>query len=146
MSALRQAVATDLPQMWEVRYSVTENTLAPGRINDDEFRQAIQVTGRGWVIEAVNPEAEAQIQAFAVGNGITGNVWALFVRPQAQGRGYGSRLHTAMLGWFRTQAIGTLWLSTGTHTQARKFYEQHGWQCVGPYGDDEVRYERPNHA
>lgn len=141
MIALRQAVAADLPQMWEVRYSVTENTLTPGRINNAEFLRAIETTGRGWVIET-----DGQIQAFAVGNAISGNVWALFVRPQAQGRGYGRRLHTAMLEWFRTQPIGTLWLSTGTDTQARKFYEQQGWLCVGPYGDDEVRYERPNRA
>ncbi len=141
MSALRQAVAADLPQMWEVRYSVAENTLTPGRIIDSEFLQAIETTGRGWVIET-----DGQIQAFAVGNALTGNVWALFVRPQAQGRGYGSRLHTAMLEWFHTQKVELLWLSTGTHTQARKFYEKHGWQCVGPYGDDEVRYERPNPA
>ena len=141
MSALRLAVAADLPQMWEVRYSVAENTLTPGRINDAAFLQAIESTGRGWVIEA-----DGQIQAFAVGNALTGNVWALFVRPQAQGRGYGSRLHTVMLEWFHTQKVELLWLSTGTHTQARKFYEKHGWQCVGPYGDDEVRYERPNPA
>ena len=141
MSTLRQAVAADLPAMWAVRYSVTENTLTPGRINDAEFLQVIESTGRGWVIEA-----NGQIQAFAVGNAITGNVWALFVRPQAQGQGYGSHLHTALLEWFRTQVIGTLWLSTGTHTRARKFYEQHGWQCAGPCGDDEVRYERPNLA
>ena len=141
MSHLRQAVPADLPRMWEVRYSVAENTLTPGRINDEEFLQAIETTGRGWVIEA-----DGQIQAFAVGNALTGNVWALFVRPQAQGRGFGSRLHTAMLEWFHNQKVELLWLSTGTHTQARKFYEKHGWQCVGPYGDDEVRYERPNPA
>ena len=70
--------------------------------------------------------ADGQIQAFAVGNADTGNVWALFVRPRAQGRSYGTRLHAAMLEWFRTQPIPTLWLSTGT--------------------DTEVRYERPNPA
>ena len=82
MSALRLAVAADLPQMWDVRSSVAENTLTPGRINDAEFLHAIETTGRGWVIEA-----DGQIQAFAVGNALTGNVWALFVRPQAQGPG-----------------------------------------------------------
>jgi GNAT superfamily N-acetyltransferase len=105
------------------------------------MREAIEVTGRGWVVEE-----DGKIEAFAVGNGKTGNVWALFVRPDAQGRGHGTRLHAAMVKWFQTQRIATLWLSTGTRTKARQFYDRNGWKCVGPYGTDEVRYERPNVA
>ena len=115
MPRLRQAVVADIPGIWEVRYAVTENTLTPGRISDEEIREAIVDTGRGWVIED-----HGQIEAFAIGNAETGNVWALFVKPQAQGHGLGSMLHTAMLDWFRTQSPKTLWLSTGTHTEARR--------------------------
>lgn len=139
MPTLRQATPADMPGIWEVRYSVTENTLAPGRISDEELKASLQDTGRGWVVEA-----EGRIDGFAIGIGLNGNVWALFVRPGAQGLGYGARLHMAMTEWFRTQPVSTLWLSTGTHTRARAFYEQHGWSCVGPSGADEVRYERPN--
>ena len=32
----RQATRADLPALWQVRYSVVENTLAPGRIEDEE--------------------------------------------------------------------------------------------------------------
>jgi GNAT superfamily N-acetyltransferase len=138
---LRPAIAADIPGIWEVRYSVTENTLTPGRISDEDVRASIEDTGRGWVVEE-----HGRIQAFAVGNGSTGNVWALFVRPQAQGRGLGTRLHAAMIEWFATQPLQRLWLSTGTHTKARRFYESRGWVCTGPYGADEVRYERPNTA
>lgn len=141
MPQLRQALATDLPGMWEVRYSVAENTLTPGRLSDEDVRRSIEDTGRGWVIED-----EGGIAAFAVGNSETGNVWALFVKPAAQGRGFGSMLHDAMIEWFRSQPIRTLWLSTGKDTKARAFYEKNGWTCVGPYGADEVRYERPNVA
>ncbi len=139
MPALRQATPADMPGIWEVRYSVTENTLAPGRISDEELRAALQDTGRGWVVES-----DGRIDGFAIGHGQTGNIWALFVRPDAQGRGHGTRLHTAMLEWFRTQPVPLLWLCTGTHTRARRFCEQHGWLCVGPSGAEEVRYERPN--
>jgi GNAT superfamily N-acetyltransferase len=138
-SVLRQAVVRDIPGIWKVRYSVTENTLTPGRLSDEDVRESIEDTGRGWVIEE-----GGEIQAFAVGNAKTGNVWALFVKPEAQGRGHGSRLHAAMIEWFQTQAIDRLWLSTGTETKARAFYEKNGWACVGPYGADEVRYERLN--
>ncbi|MBL8309532.1 MAG: GNAT family N-acetyltransferase [Burkholderiales bacterium] len=138
---MRHATAADIPGIWQVRYSVTENTLTPGRISDEAIRASIEDIGRGWVIEDAG-----RILAFAIGIARTGNVWALFVRPEAQGRNHGTRLHVAMIEWFRTQPIDRLWLSTGTTTKARAFYEKNGWQCVGPYGRDEVRYERPNAA
>ena len=139
MTILRQAVAADIPGIWEVRYSVTENTLTPGRISDQELLEAIEDTGRGWVIED-----QGRIQAFAIGNAATGNIWALFVKPQAQGCGFGSMLHNEMLDWFRTQRPEILWLSTGTNTKARKFYAKNGWQLVGAYGAEEVKFERKN--
>ena len=138
---LRQATVADISGIWEVRYSVTENTLTPGRISDEEVRESIEDTGCGWVIEEAG-----RIEAFAVAIAKTGNVWALFVRPTAQGRGHGTRLHAAMIEWFRKQPIDRLWLSTGTTTKARDFYDKNGWECVGPDGSDEVRYERANAA
>lgn len=138
---LRQATAADIPGIWEVRYSVTENTLTPGRISDEEVRESIEDTGCGWVIEEAG-----RIEAFAVGIAKTGNVWALFVRPDVQGRGHGTRLHASMIEWFRKQPIDRLWLSTGTTTKGRAFYDKNGWECVGPDGSDEVRYERANAA
>jgi GNAT superfamily N-acetyltransferase len=139
---LRQATAADIAAMWEVRYAVTENTLTPGRLSDEDVRREIEDTGRGWVVERADGPG---VDAFAIGNGRSGNVWALFVHPRAQGRGLGDALHRTMLGWFATQPVATLWLSTGTDTRARGFYERRGWACVGPYGQDELRLERSNH-
>ncbi len=136
---LRQAVVDDMPGLWEVRYAVTENTLTPGRILDEELRASIEETGRGWVVEH-----EGVILGFAIGLAETGSVWALFVRPDAQGQGIGSALHATMIEWFATQPVPVLWLTTGTDTKARSFYEARGWRCVGDTGKGEVRYERAN--
>jgi GNAT superfamily N-acetyltransferase len=138
---LRQAVVADLPGIWKVRYAVTENTLTPGRLSDEDCRREIEDTGRGWVVEV-----DGVIQAFAIGNSQTGNVWALFVHPQAQGLGFGKQLHEAMLAWFLSQPVRRLWLTTGTGTKAQAFYERMGWQRVGESSADEVRYERDNVA
>ena len=40
---LRQATMADAASMWIVRHSVTENTLAPGRLSDEDLRREIEV-------------------------------------------------------------------------------------------------------
>jgi GNAT superfamily N-acetyltransferase len=133
---IRQATMADAPDIWRIRYAVQENTLTPGRINDIDLRREIEATGRGWV-----SEEDGEIVAFAIGNARTGNIWALFVAPAHQGRGHGRRLHDTMVEWLWSQGLGTLWLSTGSDTRARAFYEQHGWRDRGAYGELERRYE-----
>ena len=136
---LRQATRDDLAGIWRVRYAVVENTLTPGRIGDDEVVGQIEITGRGWVVEE-----GGEIVAFAIGDAAGANVWALFVDPRAEGRGYGALLHDTMVDWLWTRGLSTLWLSTGGATKARGFYERRGWRCVGPHGRDEVRLELAN--
>jgi GNAT superfamily N-acetyltransferase len=138
-TTLRQAIRSDIPGIWEVRYAVRENTLTPGRISDEDVRREIEETGRGWVIEE-----DGRIVGFAIGNARTGNIWALFVRPESEGRGYGTRLHDAMLDWSRTQPIASLWLTTDAESRACGFYERNGWLRVGTTESGEVRFERSN--
>ena len=137
--ALRPATRADMPALWDVRYAVTENTLTPGRIGDEELRRSIEDDGRGWVAEV-----DGRVVGFAIGLAASGNVWALFVRPDAEGRGIGSALHDALLRWFATQPVERLWLTTGSTTRARGFYLARGWREIGPGGTDEVRMEREN--
>jgi len=136
---LREATRADLAGIWRVRYAVVENTLAPGRIEDDEVIAQLETSGRGWVVEE-----DGEIVAFAIGDAHGANVWALFVDPRAQGRGHGSLLHDTMVEWLWTNGLGTLWLSTGADTKARGFYERRGWRCAGFEGRNQVRLELTN--
>ena len=129
----------DAAPIWAVRYAVRENTLTPGRLSDEDLRREIEDTGRGWVVEE-----SGSIHGFAIGNARTGNVWALFVHPDAQGRGYGHRLHEVMVAWLHEQGAPTLWLTTGQHTRATVFYERLGWRRVGVSSNGEARYELPD--
>jgi GNAT superfamily N-acetyltransferase len=135
---IRPANRQDMPGLWEVRYAVRENTLTPGRIPDEELRRNIEEDGRGWVAEQGD-----RILGFVIGLN-TGSVWALFVRPEAEGQGIATRLQDAMLAWYAQQPIDRLWLTTGPGTRAEKFYESHGWQFAVDCGADEVRFERDN--
>lgn len=137
---LRQATRADIPGIWDVRYAVEENTLRRGVISDEDVREAIEDTGRGWVVVDTadsGEQAGARILAFAVGNALDGNLWALFVHPQAQGRGHGRQLYEAMLAWLSTQSLQRLWLTTGPGTKALGFYQRRGWRLCSEQHDAE---------
>lgn len=137
MMAVRQAVAADIPEIQRVRASVTENRLVSTTISDEDVRVAIEETGRGWVVED-----KGEIVAFAIGNAITGNIWALFVRPEFEGRGYGRQLHDAMVDWLFASGLERLWLTTEPGTRAQRFYEAAGWKLAGTTDQRELRYEK----
>jgi GNAT superfamily N-acetyltransferase len=135
---LRQAVGADIPAMQRVRSAVRENRLVSTVISNEAVREAIEDEGRGWVVES-----QGEVVAFAIGNNRNGNIWALFVHPDHERRGYGRRLHDTMLSWLWTQGLDRLWLTTEAGTRAQVFYETAGWQLVGHANQGELRYEMP---
>ena len=136
MDGLRQAVAGDVAGIQRVRRAVRENRLVSTVIRDEDVLEAIERTGRGWVVEA-----GGEIVGFAIGNATNGNIWALFVDPDHERRGYGRRLHDTMTQWLRSRGLGQLWLTTEPGTRAQKFYESAGWRFTGMTPQGEARYE-----
>ena len=134
--SLRQATRGDYAGMHRVRLAVRENPLGdPGRFTDADYADALENTGRGWVVENA-----AGIVAFAVGNAVTGNIWALFVDPAHERQGHGRRLHDAMVHWLGSRGLRLLWLTTTPGTRAEGFYRALGWRDCGTVGD-ELRLE-----
>lgn len=134
---LRQAVRGDVPEIQRVRRSVTENPLTTTVVSDDDVVEAIERTGRGWVVED-----DGRIVGFAIGHAGTGNIWALFVEPGHEGRGHGRRLHDAMVAWLWAQGLKRLWLTTGPATRAARFYEAAGWQLAGTEPNGDLLFEK----
>lgn len=130
-SVIRQAVIEDIPGMHRVRLAVRENRLTSGRIGEADYVPEITVTGRGWVAEQ-----EGMIAGFAIGNLQTGNIWALFVDPDAEGGGIGGRLHDAMVGCMFDAGLARLHLGTAQGTRAERFYAARGWRVTGTDGGD----------
>lgn len=133
---LRVARRDDIPAMHRVRMSVQENRLVSTSLSEADYVSAIESSGRGWVIEV-----DEAIVAFAVGDASNGSIWALFVEPGQEGRGYGRQLHDVMVRWLWQQGLEKLWLTTNPGTRAQRFYEASGWQYVGPAAHGEVRLE-----
>ena len=48
-ASLRQATIADIPDIWDVRQSVTENSLKRDHFSDEDVRLEIEDTGRGQV-------------------------------------------------------------------------------------------------
>ena len=133
---LRQATESDIAGMQRVRRAVRENRLVSLVVSDADVRSAIADTGRGWVIDLGD-----EVVAFAVANAQTGNIWALFVHPDHEGRGHGRRLHDAMVSWLWSCGLDRLWLSTEPGTRAERFYECAGWRRAGTTAGGEARFE-----
>ena len=122
--------------MHRVRLAVRENRLTSSIIGEEHYIPEIERTGRGWVIED-----GGKIVAFAIGNARTANIWALFVDPEHERKGYGRTLHAAMTQWLFAEGLPHLWLSTDPNTRAQRFYERAGWVFTGVLPDGEFRYE-----
>lgn len=135
-ATLRQAVRADVRGIRRVRRAVTENRLRSRLISDEEVIDAIERTGRGWVIECENT-----VIGFAIGNAENGNIWALFIDPGHEARGYGRRLHDEMTGWLFARGLRRLWLTTDAGTRAERFYKRAGWQNCGRSPSGEVIFE-----
>jgi GNAT superfamily N-acetyltransferase len=137
---LRQARREDIAAIQRVRNSVRENRLVTRSIGDAEVQRYIELLGRGWVIEA-----GGEVVAFAIGDATIGNIWALFVDPRHERRGFGRRLHDVMVDWLWSQGLEHLWLSTERGTRAEGFYRTAGWRDAGltPHGEQAFVRDRP---
>ena len=142
MSAiLRQADRTDVPDMQVIRMSVKENQLISMVIPDEAVIEAIEKTGRGWVVEE-----DDTIVGFGIANQDERNIWALFLHPDCESRGHGRKLLDAMTDWLWSLGDAPLWLSTDPGTRAEKFYEKAGWVKTALLDNGEVRFEQTKHG
>jgi GNAT superfamily N-acetyltransferase len=134
---LRQALAADIASIQRVRRAVHENRLVSTTITDEHVRAAIEDTGRGWVVAS-----GGEVVAFAVGDATNGNLWALFVDPAFERRGFGRRLHDVTMAWLAARGVRRAWLTTEPGTRAQSFYEAAGWRRTNVTEGGELRYER----
>jgi GNAT superfamily N-acetyltransferase len=134
--ALRQADSLDIPAMHRVRLAVRENALSdPHRITGADYLAALDALGRTWVVES-----GGEIVAFATGYR-DGSIWALFVHPDHEGRGYGRALHATVVAWLWSLGHKRIRLTTTPGTRAERFYLTQGWQVCGTVPGGEVRLE-----
>ncbi len=133
---IREATISDIPEIQIVRNSVKENKLSsPGRIKDADVEEYLMRRGKGWVTFI-----DGKIIGFAIADLEGHSIWALFLLPEYEGRGYGNKMHQVMLDWYFSESRETLWLTTEANTKAEHFYNMHGWKEVS-YNEAEIKFE-----
>jgi GNAT superfamily N-acetyltransferase len=133
----REAKIEDIEQIQIVRHSVKENTLSnPELIKDADVSEFLFARGKGWVCEI-----DGLLAGFAIADLKEHNIWALFLRPEYEHQGIGTRLQNLMLDWYFSQTKVSVWLGTSPDTRAEKFYRKSGWKEIGTHGKGEIKFE-----
>jgi uncharacterized protein YhfF/GNAT superfamily N-acetyltransferase len=134
--SVRLATFNDIPAMHRARNSVRENRLSDlQRISESSYVPFVEA-GTAWVAER-----NGEIAGFAVLDTQTGSVWALFIAPDAEGRGLGRALHQAIVGQAKKLYMDELWLSTSAGTRAARFYTEAGWEHAGTTPEGELIFK-----
>jgi len=133
----RPATVADIPQMFDVRMSVKENVLVNTDLVTPEIcEEYLTRRGTGWVAEI-----NKHLIGFAIADLLDDSIWAMFVRPEFEHVGVGSRLHNGLLNWYFNQGKEKVWLSTAPGTKAEAFYRKRGWREVMRDERGDIRFE-----
>lgn len=141
MIVIRDAVAKDIPAIFEVRTSVRENHLSTEQmaemgITHQTILAALQKEPCIWV--AVN---EGQIVGFSMADAEDACLFAAFVRPEWAGQGIGRRLMERAEA-FLFEHHASIWLHTDGSSAAAGFYERLGWVRMPDVENRDARFEK----
>jgi len=138
---VRTATAADVDTLFDIRTSVRENymsraELAAIGVTPASVSAILQGSGRAWIAWL-----ERQAVAFSMADAARATVFAMFVRPDFEGRGLGRRLLTEAERWLFAQGCREIWLTTGTDAiRAQGFYRHLGWTETGLAENGEIRF------
>ncbi|AKQ44691.1 GCN5 family acetyltransferase [Rufibacter radiotolerans] len=133
----REASIQDIPQIQIVRHSVKENVLSnPALVTNEDCKEFLTERGKGWVCDV-----DGEVVGFAIADLKDNNIWALFLKPEFEGKGIGRQLHQLMLDWYFANGKENVWLGTSPNTRAEKFYRKMEWSETGLHGTKEIKFE-----
>lgn len=143
----REARVEDIEALFEIRCSVRENHLSREELAEMGITaQALaDVILRG---ESVWVASDGErLLGFAMVDADNGELFALFVRPECEGRGVGARLLAlAEARLFRDHPVACLITDGREQMRAFGFYLRAGWRVVRAEEGGDVRMEKSRPA
>lgn len=144
---VRVATPADIESLFDIRTSVVQNHLSREQmaelgIDATTLAQALSGEPCAWVAEL-----DGEPVAFSMVDHDDASVFAVFVKPDFEGRGLGSAvLQPAEAALFQRHAL--IWLVTDGRAgiRANGFYQRHGWRVVRQLDEGDVRYEKQRPA
>lgn len=138
---IREAATTDMPAIFAIRLAVRENaatgeSLARMRITHESVAASFTGHSTGWVAER-----DDEVVAFSIANREASSVFALFVLPDCERLGIGTRLLETAVRWLWENGAECPWLTTDPRSRAAQFYERRGWTFTSTMPNGESRYE-----
>lgn len=138
---VRPADARDIPGIFHVRTSVKENLLTLQQmrlmgITPESVAASLAKDSKAWVAEE-----RGHIVAFSIADRSTASIFALFVLPEFEGRGLGTRLLDLAISWLIENSAKKIWLNTAARSRAAAFYRRRGWVCAKIEKNGELRLE-----
>ncbi|MEG0786035.1 MAG: GNAT family N-acetyltransferase [Comamonas sp.] len=141
---IRPASVTDVSAMFKVRASVGENTmtgeeLAAIGVTPEAIALAIESGPCAWV-----STIDEEVVGFAMVGLDDACLFALFVLPEHEGRGIGTRLaQTCEAALFERHPCA--WLETAAGSRAARLYRHLGWgsEVELSGGDIRMKKQRP---
>ena len=118
---IRRCVPADIPRLKQIRGSVRENILSPGRVSDADYAWFV-AHGPVWVWDD-----GTSILGFSAGDPRNGSVWALFVHPDHEGRGIGRALLAQACASLEAAGHRSATLETKVGTRAAGYDLRQGW-------------------
>jgi GNAT superfamily N-acetyltransferase len=142
---IRPAGTTDIPTLFKIRTAVRENhmsmtELATAGVTLDAVAELLASgDAAAWL-----GLWEGKPSGFSMARADEGDVFALFVLPEAEGHGLGSLLLTEAEIWLAFCGTETAWLLTGGEPglRAASFYASRGWQAAGRERDGQLRFTK----
>ena len=134
---------SDMAAIVHVRTHVIENHLSVEQmaeigITPQSIQADIATDDLGcWVAED-----DGTVVAFSMADRRDANIFALFVLPEREGKGFGSKLLDCAEQWLKQQGHREARLDTGRGTRAYDFYLKRGWRLTtkkaGYFAEDDV--------
>ena len=110
---MRVATTEDVEALFEIRTNVKENhesreELVSVGITPATVAKMLAEDSHAWIIEA-----DGELVAFLMAKGPERTIFAIFARPEYEGRGFGWKLMEAEEQWLWSPGVGEIWITTG---------------------------------